>query len=59
MTNSYGGGTSFSAPIVTGAVAQLCGMYSYFKTKPALLKAALLAGAIKHRKWKPTTATPI
>ena len=52
MTNSYGGGTSFSAPIVTGAVAQLCGMYSYFKTKPALLKAALLAGAIKTQEME-------
>lgn len=45
-------GTSCSAPIVAGAAAQLCQMYSYFKTKPLILKAALLAGAVKTREMK-------
>lgn len=45
-------GTSCSAPIVAGAAAQLCQLYSYFKTKPVILKAALLAGAEKTQEMK-------
>lgn len=41
------GGTSYSAPIVTGAVAQLCNMFPAYKTMPLVLKAILLAGAEK------------
>lgn len=41
------GGTSYSAPIVTGAVAQLCGRFPAYKAMPLVLKAALLAGAVK------------
>ena len=47
QTNTNHGGTSYSAPIVTGAVAQLCGMFPAYKTMPLVLKAALLAGAVK------------
>lgn len=45
--NTNHGGTSYSAPIVTGAVAQLCDRFPAYKTMPLVLKAALLAGAIK------------
>ena len=45
-------GTSLSAPLVTGAVAQLCQVFSYFKTKPVALKAFLLAGAVKTQQMK-------
>lgn len=48
----HNGGTSFAAPIVTGAAAQICSMYSYFKTKPALIKSALLAGAAKTQEME-------
>ena len=47
QTGSNHGGTSYSAPIVTGAVAQLCDRFPAYKTMPLVLKAALLAGAIK------------
>lgn len=47
QTGSKHGGTSYSAPIVTGAVAQLCDMFPAYKTMPLVLKAALLAGAVK------------
>lgn len=46
------GGTSYAAPIVSGAAAQLCCMYSYFRTKPALIKSALLAGAMKTQEME-------
>ncbi len=51
-TNTGATGTSLSAPIVTGAVAQLCQVFSYFKTKPVALKAFLLAGAVKTQQMK-------
>ncbi len=41
-----GGGTSGSAPIVTGIAALLCEKYPILKTTPMLLKALLLNGAI-------------
>lgn len=47
QTNSNHGGTSYSAPIVTGAVAQLCSRFPAYKAMPLVLKAALLAGAVK------------
>lgn len=47
QTNTNHGGTSYSAPIVTGAVAQLCDMFPAYKTMPLVLKAILLAGAVK------------
>lgn len=47
QTSGGHGGTSYSAPIVTGAVAQLCGMFPAYKSMPLVLKAALLAGAVK------------
>lgn len=50
--NSRKGGTSYAAPIVSGAAAQLCCMYSYFRTKPALIKSALLAGAMKTQEME-------
>lgn len=37
-------GTSFSSPMVTGAVAQLCQASSSLKLNPRLMKAVLLAG---------------
>lgn len=37
-------GTSFSTPMVTGAVAQLCQASSSLKINPRLMKAVLLAG---------------
>ena len=52
QTGTNHGGTSYAAPIVSGAAAQLCCMYSYFKTKPALIKAALLAGAMKTQEME-------
>ncbi len=52
QTETSHGGTSYAAPIVSGAAAQLCCMYSYFKTKPALIKAALLAGAMKTQEME-------
>lgn len=43
-TPSASSGTSFSSPMVTGAVAQLCQMSSSLKLNPRLMKAVLLAG---------------
>ncbi|GEM_PF-1157003 len=45
--NTNIGGTSYSAPIVAGALAQLCDMFPAYKTMPLVLKAILLAGAVK------------
>lgn len=41
------GGTSYSAPIVSAIIAQLCEKFPAYKAMPLLLKAALLAGAVK------------
>lgn len=38
-------GTSYAAPIVTGAVAQLCQMSSSLATNPRLMKSILLSGS--------------
>lgn len=43
-TPSASSGTSFSSPMVTGAMAQLCQMSSSLKLNPRLMKAVLLAG---------------
>lgn len=43
-TPSASSGTSFSSPMVTGAVAQLCQMSSSLKLNPRLMKAVLLVG---------------
>ena len=45
MANNKGTGTSFAAPIVTGAVAQLMQKHSILLMRPDLVKAVLLAGA--------------
>lgn len=47
QTSGGHGGTSYSAPIVTGVVAQLCDMFPAYKSMPLVLKAVLLASAVK------------
>lgn len=44
VTNNNG--TSFAAPQVAGMIAQLCDVYPVLKTKPFLVKAMLMSGAV-------------
>jgi len=57
MNNGIGTGTSFSAPIVTGAIAQLMQNHSVLLMRPDLVKAILIAGATSFIIYSDTDST--
>lgn len=49
-----GSGTSFSTPLVAGIIAQLCSYKSALKTQQDAIKALLIGGAHKDRRFTPS-----